>query len=202
MSAVAWGLCQRSVSHPCSSNPVHGELVTTLRLASGTERGNGTAKHSGRGRHGWAAVGQIVLPECGPLHCGLTSHHCGSLRGQIAAAVCPPDIALPHIQSGKLRALVTTGPQRSAQLPEVPTINEAGYPSLEFVDWFGIFLPAGTPAEEIARLIQQSRCALQESVVGPPLPTCAVHKVVSYLRYCGRAGRTAATYAPGETLCS
>ena len=44
--------------------PVHGEFVVTLRLASETDRRNGTAKRSGQGRHGRAAVCQIVLLEC------------------------------------------------------------------------------------------------------------------------------------------
>ncbi len=84
------------------------------------------------------------------------------LGGQIAAAVSPIDVPLPHIESRKLRALATTGPQRSASLPEVPTVNEAGYPSLEFVDWFGIFLPATTPAETVDNLDHAIRQALQK----------------------------------------
>jgi hypothetical protein len=44
---------------------VHGEFLITLRLASGTDRGNGAAKRSDPGRHGRAAVRQIFLPECG-----------------------------------------------------------------------------------------------------------------------------------------
>jgi tripartite-type tricarboxylate transporter receptor subunit TctC len=74
------------------------------------------------------------------------------LGGQIASAVLPFDVPLPHIQSGKLRALATTGPQRSRSLPEVPTVKEADYPALEFVDWFGLFLPANTPAETVGKL--------------------------------------------------
>jgi tripartite-type tricarboxylate transporter receptor subunit TctC len=74
------------------------------------------------------------------------------LGGRIAAAIVPIDVPLPHIQSGKFRVLATTGPQRSTLLPEVPTIKEAGYPSLEFVDWLGVFLPAKTPAETVDNL--------------------------------------------------
>ena len=74
------------------------------------------------------------------------------LGGQIASAILPFDVPLPYIQSGKVRALATTSPQRSTVLPEVPTVKEAGYPSLEFVDWFGVFLPANTPAETVDAL--------------------------------------------------
>ena len=60
--------------------------------------------------------------------------------------------ALPHIKSGKLRALGVTGLQRSSALPEVPTIAEAGVPGYDSLSWSGIAAPAGTPKETIARL--------------------------------------------------
>jgi tripartite-type tricarboxylate transporter receptor subunit TctC len=84
------------------------------------------------------------------------------LGGQIAAAIVPIDVPLPHIQSGKFRVLATTGPQRSTLLPEVPTIREAGYPSLEFVDWLGVFLPAKTPTETVDNLNSTIRKVLNK----------------------------------------
>jgi len=60
--------------------------------------------------------------------------------------------ALPHIKSGKLRALGVTGLQRSSALPEVPTIAEAGVPGYDSLSWSGIAAPAGTPKETVARL--------------------------------------------------
>jgi tripartite-type tricarboxylate transporter receptor subunit TctC len=74
------------------------------------------------------------------------------LAGQIAATIFPVGNTLPHVEAGKLRGLVMTGRQRSAQLPDVPTMREAGYPALELVDWFGIFVPVQTPAGTVARL--------------------------------------------------
>jgi tripartite-type tricarboxylate transporter receptor subunit TctC len=85
------------------------------------------------------------------------------LGDQIASAVLPFDVPLPHTQSGKLRALATTGPRRSTLLPEVPTVKEAGYPSLEFVDWFGVFLPANTPAETVNNLDRTIRDVLEKA---------------------------------------
>jgi tripartite-type tricarboxylate transporter receptor subunit TctC len=87
------------------------------------------------------------------------------LGGRIAAAIAPIDTTLPHIQSGKVRALATTGPQRSPFLPDVPTIKEVGYPSLEFVDWMGIFLPAKTPAETVENLDSAIREALKKDEI-------------------------------------
>jgi len=84
------------------------------------------------------------------------------LGGLIASAILPIDVPLPHLQSGKLRAIATTGPQRSAVLPDVPTVKEEGFPSLEFVDWLGIFLPAGTPGDTIDSLDHAIRAALKK----------------------------------------
>ena len=83
------------------------------------------------------------------------------LGSQIAAAVLPIHDALPHIQSGNVRVLATTGPRRSPWLPELPTIKEAGYPSLEFLDWVGVFVPARTPGETVDDLDRVIRDALQ-----------------------------------------
>jgi tripartite-type tricarboxylate transporter receptor subunit TctC len=74
------------------------------------------------------------------------------IGGRIAATIYPIGTALPHVQSGGIRALATTGPQRSSQLPDVPTVREAGYPMLEASEWFGVFVPANTPADSVDRL--------------------------------------------------
>jgi tripartite-type tricarboxylate transporter receptor subunit TctC len=87
------------------------------------------------------------------------------LGGRIAAAIAPIDVPLPNIQSGKLRALTTTGPRRSPFLPYVPTIKEVGYPSLEFVDWMGVFLPAKTPTETVGNLNNAVREALKKEEI-------------------------------------
>ncbi len=60
--------------------------------------------------------------------------------------------SLPHIKSGKLHALATTGSKRDPALPDLPTIAEAGVPGYEAGVWFGLSVPAGTPKEIIARL--------------------------------------------------
>ena len=59
---------------------------------------------------------------------------------------------LPHIRSGKLKALGVGGLQRSSTLPDVPTIAESGVPGYDAINWWGILAPAGTPAEVVARL--------------------------------------------------
>jgi tripartite-type tricarboxylate transporter receptor subunit TctC len=56
------------------------------------------------------------------------------------------------INAGKVRALAVTGPARSKQLPQVPTVAESGYPGFESTNFFGFFAPAATPADILARL--------------------------------------------------
>lgn len=71
--------------------------------------------------------------------------------------------ALPHIKSGKLKALAVTSAKRSDVLPDLPTIEEAGGPALkgfEASSWFGLVVPAGTPAEIVNRLQAESAKAI------------------------------------------
>jgi len=62
--------------------------------------------------------------------------------------------AVPHIKTGRLRALGTGGAQRNAALPDVPTISESGVPGYEALNWWGLLAPAGTPSAIVARLHQ------------------------------------------------
>jgi tripartite-type tricarboxylate transporter receptor subunit TctC len=67
--------------------------------------------------------------------------------------------AMPHIKAGKLKALAVTSATRSPALPEVPTVAEAGGPVLkdfEASSWFGLLAPAGTPADTVTRLHQET----------------------------------------------
>ncbi|MFT3663781.1 Bug family tripartite tricarboxylate transporter substrate binding protein [Piscinibacter sp.] len=69
--------------------------------------------------------------------------------------------AMPHIKSGKLKALAVTSAERSAALPDLPTVAEAGpLPGFEASSWFGLLAPAGTPAEVVNRLQQETAKAL------------------------------------------
>jgi tripartite-type tricarboxylate transporter receptor subunit TctC len=74
------------------------------------------------------------------------------LGGRFKLMVTDLTPAIAHIRSGRLRALATTAPQRSAMLPDVPTFAEAGFPGVQAVAWQGIVAPAGTPKSVIDRL--------------------------------------------------
>jgi tripartite-type tricarboxylate transporter receptor subunit TctC len=74
--------------------------------------------------------------------------------------------ALPHIKSGKLKALAVTSAERSSVLPDVPTIEEAGkLKGYEASSWFGLLAPAGTPADIVNRIQQESAKALNSAAV-------------------------------------
>jgi tripartite-type tricarboxylate transporter receptor subunit TctC len=71
--------------------------------------------------------------------------------------------SMPHIKSGKLKALAVTSAQRSSALPDVPTVEEVGGPALksfEASSWFGLLAPAGTPTDIVTRLQQETAKAL------------------------------------------
>jgi tripartite-type tricarboxylate transporter receptor subunit TctC len=71
--------------------------------------------------------------------------------------------ALPQIKAGKLKALAVTSAQRSAAMPDLPTVAEAGGPLLkgyEASSWFGLLAPAGTPVDIVNRLQQETAKAL------------------------------------------
>ncbi|WP_028603429.1 Bug family tripartite tricarboxylate transporter substrate binding protein [Ottowia thiooxydans] len=74
------------------------------------------------------------------------------INGLISMAVLPSSVAYPQFQGGKLRALAIMSNARSAQLPDVPTIAEAGYPGAAVLSWYGLHAPAGTPQEVIRTL--------------------------------------------------
>lgn len=99
------------------------------------------------------------------------------IGGRIAATIYPIGTALPHVQSGAIRALATTGPQRSLLLPDVPTVREAGYPALEANEWFGVFVPANTPAGTVNRLNEAIRAVVSTDAFKTALAKLSVDPV-------------------------
>ncbi len=74
------------------------------------------------------------------------------LGNQIAIMFDNMPSAIQHVRSGRLRAIAVTTARRSPELPDVPTIAEAGVPGYEATSWFGMFAPAATPAPVVAQL--------------------------------------------------
>jgi len=84
---------------------------------------------------------------------------------------------LPHVKAGKLKALAVLGTKRSPLLPEVPTMAEAGLPSYNFTNWFGLVAPAGVPKEvtaklekDVAEVLQNPEIQARYQTMGLQLP--------------------------------
>ncbi len=75
-----------------------------------------------------------------------------TLAGQVDLSFPSLAAALPHIKSGRLRALGVTTEKRSSLLPDTPSINEAGVPGYDFTSWFAVLAPAGTPRDIVLKL--------------------------------------------------
>ncbi len=74
------------------------------------------------------------------------------LGGQIQVMLADVGVVAPHVRSGKLRGLAVTSAERSAAVPDLPTVAEAGVPGYASGTWYGVLAPAGTPAPILARV--------------------------------------------------
>lgn len=87
------------------------------------------------------------------------------MGGQIAALVLPEGLLRQHIASGRLRVLATSGAARTAQLPEVPSLTEAGYTGLVVREWFAFFMPGRASASAV----EATSAALRRALARPEL---------------------------------
>ncbi len=142
------------VIHPSIPATNLAEFVALAKKEPGkysfASGGNGSSAHlSGEYLKMMAGIDLLHVPYKGAspavqsVIAGQVQMFCGNL---------PP--AIPHIKSGKLRALGVTTLKRSPELPDVPTIDESGYKGFESVAWFAFFAPKGTPPDAISKLNQ------------------------------------------------
>jgi tripartite-type tricarboxylate transporter receptor subunit TctC len=90
-------------------------------------------------------IGHVPYRGIGPAITDMLGGHIQMLVGDVP-------LLLPHVQSGGIRALAITSAERIAALPDVPTTAEAGYPSVNSDNWYGLVAPAGTPARILDQL--------------------------------------------------
>jgi tripartite-type tricarboxylate transporter receptor subunit TctC len=96
---------------------------------------------------------------------GSSQAHIDLLGGQVEMMLDTSSSAMGQIKGGKLRALAVTTPRRSAELPQVPTLAEAGVPGAEITTWYGLFTTGGTPRATVERLHAELTKALATSEV-------------------------------------
>jgi tripartite-type tricarboxylate transporter receptor subunit TctC len=93
------------------------------------------------------------------------------IAGQVDCTFTGAPAVLPHVRSGRLRALAVSSPQRLDTLKDVPTVAESGYPGFDADQWYGIVAPAGTPAALVAQLNAEINKALRLPDVAQQLAT-------------------------------
>jgi tripartite-type tricarboxylate transporter receptor subunit TctC len=140
------------VAHPGFAPNTVAELVAAAKKAPGTinfaSAGPGTAQHmTGELFKVRAGVDIVHIPYKGSGP-GITD----LVGGQVPIMFDSITSAMPHIKSGRAKAIAVTTAQRIPQLPDVPTVAESGYPGFEGVGWSGIVLPAATPREIVERV--------------------------------------------------
>jgi tripartite-type tricarboxylate transporter receptor subunit TctC len=87
------------------------------------------------------------------------------LAGQIDLMFSPAETVMQQVQAGRLRALAVTSAKRFPALPDLPTVAEAGVPGYEAIGWFGLFAPAATPREIVARISSDANRVLSDPAV-------------------------------------
>ena len=143
---------------PASSVP---ELIALARAKPGqlnyASSGSGAAAHlSGELFKAMTGVDMVHVPYKGAQP-ALTDVIAGQAQLMFATSAS----VLPYVKSGRLRALAVTTAQRSATVPELPTVAEAGVPGFESITWHGVVVPAATPAPLVERLNRDIVAVLQ-----------------------------------------
>jgi len=99
------------------------------------------------------------------------------MAGQVQFMFYHPAAVLPHIKSGKLRALAVTSLERSPVAPEIPTAAESGFPGFEALAWHGILAPARTPPAIVRKLNGEFVKALKDPATAELLANQAMHPI-------------------------
>jgi tripartite-type tricarboxylate transporter receptor subunit TctC len=160
---IAAGLPLILVVHPSVPAQSMQELIAYARKNPG--KLNYASAGSGTGGHlaaelfkGMAAVDIQHVP-----YKGSTPAVTDLVGGRVEMFFDGMPSALPHVQAGRLRVLAVTTRTRSATIPDVPTVAEAGLPGFEVNLWLGFMAPAGTPPDIVAKLNE----AINEAVASP-----------------------------------
>ncbi len=128
------------------------ELVAAAKAQPGSFRyassGVGSTQHiAGEAFDQAAGIKTVHVP-----YKGSSQAHIDILGGNVEMMFDTTSSAMPQIKSGRFKPLAVTSPQRSPELPNVPTIAELGYPAAEMTTWYGLFVTGGTPQGIVDRL--------------------------------------------------
>ena len=151
-------------------SPSKGITTAQALVAAGKARpgalnfssvGIGTATHLSAERFvSSAGINVVHIPFKGGAEAMLDV-----IAGRVDFFFGPVALVLPHIRDGKLAGLAVNGHKRSATLPDVPTLQEAGFRDAEYPIWFGLFAPARTPGAVVEKLNHETLRALRSPVL-------------------------------------
>src|SRR4029453_8048779 len=108
---------------------------------------------------GKLALSHVPYRGAGPAMADVMGNQVPAVLGTLSGI-------LPHVKSGKLKAIAVTSKERSPLIPEVATIAESGFPGYESDTWIGMFVPRGTPHHIVDKLHQATLSALKDPAVG------------------------------------
>ncbi|MGH6727351.1 MAG: Bug family tripartite tricarboxylate transporter substrate binding protein [Pseudolabrys sp.] len=166
------------VVSPAKGFKTVGDLVAAAKAKPGSltfsSVGVGTATHLSAERFCFSAgVKALHVPFKGGAQ-AMTE----VMAGRADFFFGPVALVLPLVREGKLTALVVNSSKRSAALPDVPTMREAGFKNAEFPIWFGVYLPAKTPHDIVEKLHDETLKALQAPKVRDKLAALGVDPMV------------------------
>jgi tripartite-type tricarboxylate transporter receptor subunit TctC len=155
-------LHQLLVAHPSLPANSLEELIKLARAKPGSinyaSYGSGSQPHlAGEMLKNKAGIDLVHVP-----YKGISLAVPAVIAGEVQLTFAGIATSMPQLKAGRIKALATGGEKRSPLLPQVPTFAELGFPEVETHAWFGLFLPAGSPKDSVARIHRDTRKILDE----------------------------------------
>ncbi|HEY8251334.1 MAG TPA: tripartite tricarboxylate transporter substrate binding protein [Burkholderiales bacterium] len=155
-------LQQLLVAHPSLPANSVAELVALAKAKPGAinyaSYGSGSQPHlAGEMLKNKAGIDLVHVP-----YKGISLAVPAVMAGEVQLTFAGIATSMPQLKAGRIKALAIGGAARSPLLPQVPTFTELGYPEVETHAWFGLFVPAGSPREAVARIQQDTKRILDE----------------------------------------
>jgi tripartite-type tricarboxylate transporter receptor subunit TctC len=177
VTLAAQNFGQALVVYPGLAATTVAELLALARRDPGgltyANAGNGTASHiPAELMKAMTGTDILAIP-----YRGVAEAMTDLLAGRVDMFFVGTQIAVEHVRDGRLRAIALTGSRRWKGMPDVPTMQEAGIPGFEVVNWFGLWMPAGAPPTIVQRVQEAVAAAVAEFNVKQQFDTLGLEGV-------------------------